>query len=132
MLVIKDSATLLWFVQRPRSGFLETEARLYEPLWLEPDIWIHTTAPVRLSPWNAVNLAGPGFTKTFEAVDKLLPIQIMNISITPKRCFGPLSKSLLGPTPCSSPRQPLMFFLSLWINLHFPAFYITESYTRYF
>lgn len=117
-------------MQRPGSGFLETEPRLYEPLWLEPDIWIHTTAPFRLSQWNAVNLQIQDSQRLWGRGQAATPIQIMNISISPKRCFEPLLKSLLGPAPCSSPRQLQICFLLLWINFHFPAFYITELYTR--
>lgn len=76
-----------WVSGRQRQGC--------EPPWLEPDVWIHTTAPVRPSVWNVVNLQVQDSRRV--AMDRQLPTQIMNIPITFTRYFGPLCNlSFLG------------------------------------
>lgn len=96
-LCVERSAAMLWYVQwyvvwkwvsgRQRQGC--------EPPWLEPDVWIHTTAPVRPSVWNVVNLQVQDSRRV--AMDRQLPTQIMNIPITFTRYFGPLCNlSFLG------------------------------------
>lgn len=80
-------AALLWWVQRGLEVcFWKAEER-WEPLGLEIDIWIYTTAPIGLFLWNAVN-PQVQVSKGFGAVGKLLPMQIIYPS-PPKDVWAP-------------------------------------------